>query len=98
MGGNQATKAQMSAKIIGIIMDDIIHSVWGVKIHDSTHPKELKSFQLYQFLLPTKSKHLTGRLGPRVGNVTFLDQSRSVGTIVGDVTFLDQWRSVGTRV
>ena len=54
MGGNQATKAQMSAKIIGIIMDDIIHSVWGVKIHDSTHPKELKSFQFYQFLLPTK--------------------------------------------
>lgn len=62
MGGNQATKAQMSAKIIGIIMDDIIHSMWsgnqgfreGVKIHDSTHPKELKSFQFYQFLLPTK--------------------------------------------
>ena len=88
MGGNQATKAQMSAKIIGIIMDDIIHSMWsgnqgfreGVKIHDSTHPKELKSFQFYQFLLPTKSKHLTGQLGPRVGNLTFLDQWRSIGT------------------
>ena len=86
--GWKLSKNTNVCKNIGNNMDDIIHGMWsgnqgfreGVKIHDSTHPKELKSFQFYQFLLPTKSKHLKGRLGPSVGNVTFLDQWRSVGT------------------
>ena len=36
-----------------------------------------------------------GRLGPRVGDVTFLDHGGRLGPRVGDVTVLDQWRSVG---
>ena len=60
--GWKLSKNTNVCKNIGNNMDDIIHGMWsgnqgfreGVKIHDSTHPKELKSFQFYQFLLPTK--------------------------------------------
>ena len=37
-----------------------------------------------------QSKHLKGQLGPRVSDVMFLDQRRSVWARVSDVTFLDQ--------
>ena len=36
-----------------------------------------------------------GQLGPRVSDVTFLDQGGQLGPCVSDVTFLDQRRSVG---
>ena len=56
----------MSAKITGISMgmDDILHSMWsgnqgfreGVKVHDSTHPKELKrrAFSFINFFCQQK--------------------------------------------
>ena len=62
--------------------------------------------------LHSKSKHLKGQLGPRVGDVTFFNHGGQLGpcvgdvtffnhggqlgTCVGDVTFFNQWRSVGT--
>ena len=39
-----------------------------------------------------------GRLGPHVGDVTFLDQWRSVGPRVGDVTFFNHGGQLGTPV
>ena len=62
LGWKFSNKSTKCPQKFGINMDDIIHSMRsgnqgfreGVKIHDSTHPKELKSFQFYQFLLPTK--------------------------------------------
>ena len=35
----------------------------------------------------TKSKHLKGRLGPRVSNVTFFNHGGRLGPRVSDVTF-----------
>ena len=46
----------------------------------------------------TISKHLKGRLGPRVSDVTFFNHGGRLGPRVSNVTFLDALASLGSML
>ena len=54
--------------------------------------------QIYIQIVLMKSKHLKGRSGPRVSNVTFFNHGGQLGPRVGNVTFFNHGGQFGPRV